>query len=300
MIAGLRVDADTLRGTREGVPRLLSLLEHAGVRATFFFSVGPDNMGRHLWRLFRPKFLWKMIRTSAPSLYGWSILRCGVIGTGPDIGVACGDIIRRTASLGHEVGLHAWDHQRWQSMNMDKPAAIDREVRLGYDRLGDILGAPPTCSAAPAWRAPEEVIAVKKEYPFLYNSDCRGRECFIPTGSYGAGQPQVPVTLPTYDEIMGRGELREEHYNRWLLQQFKPERLNVLCIHAEVEGIAKAGLFREFLDDARRGGLRFTRLDEVLRSQHAVRQSPITMAAMAGREGLLSFQADEEGCPLCW
>ena len=42
---GLKVDVDTLRGTREGVPRLAALFKKHGVQATFYFSVGPDHTG---------------------------------------------------------------------------------------------------------------------------------------------------------------------------------------------------------------------------------------------------------------
>ena len=50
----LKVDVDTLRGTREGVPRLLALLKRVGAGATFFFSLGPDHTGRAMLRVFRP------------------------------------------------------------------------------------------------------------------------------------------------------------------------------------------------------------------------------------------------------
>ena len=54
VLVGLKVDVDTLRGTREGVPRLMALLRRLGIDATFYFSVGPDNTGRALRRVLVP------------------------------------------------------------------------------------------------------------------------------------------------------------------------------------------------------------------------------------------------------
>ena len=114
MTVALRIDVDTFRGTRDGLPRLLSALQRRGVRATWFVTLGPDNMGRHVRRMLKPSFALKMLRSGAPNLYGWDIAFRGTLWPGTVISEHLADTLRLPDRAGHEVVLHAWDHHRWQ------------------------------------------------------------------------------------------------------------------------------------------------------------------------------------------
>lgn len=289
---GLRVDVDTFRGTRQGVPRLLDVLAKHDVRATFYFSVGPDNMGRHLWRLFRPSFLAKMLRSKAASLYGWDIVFAGTFWPGRVIGRHLGPVIQAADAVGHEVGLHAWDHQRWQRQaNRLGVDAIFRELSRGVELLGDIIGRRPETSAAAGWICNERVLEAKSMLGFVYNSDCRGQSVFLPTTNGREYVPQVPTTMPTYDEIIGRGGVTNENYNERILQFVRPTELNVLTVHAEVEGIACAFLFDGFLSLCRERGLRLGRLRDLPQLESVHWRDTIAQAPVPGRDGNVCWQA---------
>ncbi len=294
MKSGLRIDVDTFRGTKLGVPNLCRILDKYSVKATFFFSVGPDNMGRHLWRLLRPAFLRKMLRTKAASLYGWDILLRGTFFPGPVIGKKLPDIIRAAANAGHETGLHAWDHHAWQAHidNMDSET-IYKSLDKGVELLTQILGRPPECSAVPGWKCSDIVLEQKNRFKFRYNSDCRGESIFLPVvKNTTLSQPQIPVTLPTYDEVVGRNGITNENYNEHILSLIVPEKLNVLTIHAEVEGIICEKLFDEFLRDAQARDISFVPLGDLLSYYSSTIQAGITSQEIRGREGWVSCQAN--------
>jgi undecaprenyl phosphate-alpha-L-ara4FN deformylase len=296
-IVGLRVDVDTFRGTRDGVPGLLAVLRKHATHATFFFSVGPDNMGRHLWRLLKPAFLLKMLRSNAASLYGWDILLRGTLWPGPIIGRKLGRMIRDTAAAGHEVGLHAWDHHRWQThMEAMDAETIREDIRKGVEQLTEILGVAPRCSAVAGWKANSRVLLQKHRFPFVYNSDCRGSGLFRPLIDGIECAPQIPVTLPTYDELIGSEGIDNDSYNAHLLQLIQTNseqgRLNVLTIHAEVEGIVCAGLFDAFLTAAHQKGIHFVPLQQLLPDDIAkLPTGGVIEAPLPGREGRVCQQA---------
>ena len=295
MHIGLRIDVDTFRGTKYGVPALCRLLADHAVSASFFFSVGPDNMGRHLWRLIRPRFFLKMLRTKASSLYGWDILFRGTLWPGPIIGRKLSHIIRSVSDAGHEVGLHAWDHHGWQAnIERMKSDAIFHSLDRGVALLTGILDRQPICSAVPAWKCNDLVLLEKAKFPFSYNSDCRGEEIFFPLiRGEAILQPQIPVTLPTYDEVIGHNGISDTNYNDYILSLMRPEKLNVLTVHAEVEGIICLEMFDRFLKMARSIGADVVPLKALLSSSQGIRLSTIAAKEIPGRDGWVSCQEVE-------
>ncbi len=292
-VIALRIDVDTYRGTGHGVPTLCRILGDHGLKGTFYFSVGPDNMGRHLWRLFKPSFLWKMMRTDAAGLYGPEIILMGTAWHGPKIGRRFHQEIRRVKDAGHEIGFHAWDHQGAQAKLITmSEEAMTQEIQRGVEELTSIVGEAPVTSAAPGWRANDQLLLVKSKFPFRYNSDCRGSHPFYPVvNGKRLEQLQIPVTLPTYDEVLGRNGVSDQNYNDYQVSLLKPDTLNVLTIHAEAEGGRCATMFEAYLERVVKLGYRIIPLGEVATEFATTAPAGrIELGAFPGREGMLALQ----------
>ncbi len=250
-------------------------------------------MGRHIRRLLKPRFLLKMLRSNAAGLYGWDILLRGTFWPGPDITPILSPSLRRADRDGHEIGLHALDHHRWQQ-NAHKFSVeeITGELREGCRMIGEITGRKPDCFAAPGWKGTENLLRAEENLPLRYASDCRGRDVFRPRVDGRAGAvPQVPVTLPTYDEVIGGGGLSDHTYNEYIFSLMVDGRPNILTIHAEVEGMNKRWLFDEFIEKARKRSITFTPLGSFLSADpSAIPTGTMGRGTIPGREGWVAIQ----------
>ncbi len=285
MKLGLRIDVDTYRGTRDGLPALRRLLDARGIRASFFLTVGPDNMGRHLWRLFKPSFLMKMLRSGAPSIYGWDIVLRGTMGPGPMIHRR---LAAHLAALGpeeHEIGTHAWDHHWWQvAAHTASMERLRSEMWRAHEAIADVAGRAPSCAAAPGWRCTPEMLASREGLGYAYVSDCRGQGVFQPD----QGPPQVCCNLPTWDEAVGRNGVTSETFNQYLLDTMNRDEQDVLTIHAETEGGTLRPLFEDFLDLTSAEGIECVPLSELL-PEH-IERGTITKGRVEGREGWVAVK----------
>ena len=135
-------------------------------------------------------------------------------------------------------------------------------------------------------------MRAKEPFGFHYNSDCRGTGPFLPQLSENrVGTVQIPVTLPTWDEVVGR-EVSAAGFNRYILDRIHQDAgTPVYTIHAEVEGIAYQNDFAELLRLAAQEGIQFCPLSELLPDDlSTLPVGKIVRNYMAGREGWLGFQ----------
>jgi peptidoglycan/xylan/chitin deacetylase (PgdA/CDA1 family) len=293
----LKIDVDTYRGTREGVPRLVETLQRHHAQASFYFSLGPDHTGRAIKRVFRPGFLGKVSRTSVVEHYGIKTLLYGTLLPGPDIGQKCADIMRSVRDAGFEVGIHCYDHIRWQDHVAGKDATwTKREMQLAVDRFTEIFGVAPKAHAAAGWQTNRYGLRQTQHLGFEYSSDTRGTRPFIPTWDAEIiACPQLPTTLPTLDELIGIDGITTENVAQHLLNitSKASETGHVYTLHAELEGQKWMPIFEQLLQGWSEQGYEMVSMKQYLQGFKVadLPRHEVKPGMVEGRSGMLAVQS---------
>ena len=293
----LKIDVDTYVGTRDGVPQLLKILERFGIKATFYFSLGPDNSGKAIRRIFRKGFLDKMLRTRAPSMYGLRTMLYGTLLPAPLIGKQLPDVLLSVTNAGHETGIHCWDHVKWHDyLSLFPKQTTSRELEQAGTIFSEIFGCSARTTAAPGWTVTADSLDIQDNMGLTYCSDSRGHSPFFPTMNGRVFKTlQIPSTLPTMDELLGENGITLETINETYLQSLKPG-LNVHTIHAELEGNALSKTFVELLERLADRNVRFVTLAEAVKEFGAdAPNCELRMAYIAGRAMPVALQEAEAG-----
>lgn len=295
-VVALKIDVDTDRGTRVGVPNLLALLREFGITGCFLFSLGPDNTGKAIRRVFRPGFFGKVSRTSVVELYGVRTLLNGTLLPAPHIGRRNEGVLRQVRDCGHEVGIHCYDHFRWQDfvlgMSEEEVAAEFGKAHAEFRR---IFGASTHTAGAPGWQASAESRAAYDAAGLLYASDTRGAHPFFPRiGGRVFRTLEIPTTLPTLDELLGRPEYPDDAIVPHYLSLLRSDAWNVFTIHAEIEGMGKQNLFRELLRAFKKADVSFGRLNDyahtMLGAPDGIPVVDVALRPIDGRSGTVATQ----------
>jgi hypothetical protein len=171
----LKIDADTYRGTRVGVPNLINQLRRHGASATFLFSLGPDHTGWALKQIFRPGFFSKVSRTSVVEHYGLKTLMYGTLLPAPDIGKTCAEFMRA-----------ARRRFRMRHPHLGPPCLAGRRAHCrrpmdGRDhaqvhaRYREIFGEAPRTHGAAGWQMNDHAFVQLDQFGMAYASDGRSQ-----------------------------------------------------------------------------------------------------------------------------
>jgi len=301
----LKIDVDTYRGTREGVPNLVRMLQKHGAGATFLFSLGPDHTGWALRRAFRPGLLKKVSRTSVVEHYGLRTLMYGVLLPGPDIGKECAAELRAVRDAGFECGIHTWDHTLWQDNVRKRDAAwTGNLMQKAYDRCIEVFGEAPKTHGAAGWQMNAHAFEKLDALGIAYASDGRsflnedGRLREADAGPYRLqvdGRTmqclQMPTTLPTLDEMIGRSingvVMHSSNIADTILKVTETPRDHVFTLHAELEGQKLAPIFEQLLSGWKAQGYELGSMaqyyERVKQADHPLR--PMAWGELPGRSG---------------
>ncbi|MFL6565895.1 MAG: 4-deoxy-4-formamido-L-arabinose-phosphoundecaprenol deformylase, partial [Burkholderiales bacterium] len=241
-------------------------------------------------RVFRKEFLGKVRRTSVVRHYGLRTLLYGTLLPGPDIGLRCAGEMRAVRAAGFEVGVHCWDHVRWQDYVAERDAAwTEREMTLAEERFRSIFGEPPQSWAAAGWQTNRHAAAWQARARLAYASDTRGFSPFVPLWNGEAlGSVQLPTTLPTLDELIGR----EGDPVASLLAATASGAAHVFTAHAELEGGELADMMEALLAGWSAQGYEIVSLATMRRARagQALPRHEVVFAEVPGRSGRLAAQ----------
>jgi len=245
--------------------------------------------------MFRPGFFGKVARTSVLEHYGLRTLLYGTLLPGPDIARRGGVQMRRARDAGFEVGVHCFDHTSWQDFVTRRgPAWTARQMDLAIARFGEVFGQRPRVHGAAGWQMTQAAFELEEQRGFHYASDTRGSGPFLPLlGTRRSTCPQLPTTLPTFDELIGISGVHAGNVHEALLARTRTARAHqVFTLHAELEGMKLLPALRLLLAGWRAQGYELVPMQTMIAGlqRHGLPVCAVRPGAVPGRSGTLAMQ----------
>ena len=240
MRVALRIEVNSLRGLRQGVPNLMRLFSEYQVRASFFFPLGHDHAGQNPIRTWRDR-----------GRLGLSALAYGTLIPAPSLGTEGRDLMAAARENGHEVGLFGLSPVHWAHRLAHADAAwVGQQCERLWSSYLELGGEGPSALATPGWQVNPALLPELSGTRYRYSSLTRGKLPYRPVlQGKRSGVPEIPTTLPTVSELLCQSGVSVDNVHEYLYAESRHllPAGHVFAASAEREGIELLGLMENLL-----------------------------------------------------
>ncbi|MDR3331944.1 MAG: polysaccharide deacetylase family protein [Synergistaceae bacterium] len=241
-ILSLKIYTDTLKAYRDGVPRLLDILNEQAIEGSFFFGMGSEGTGSAVSKLF---------------------------GEGKEIVASAPGIIRDAARRGQDCGIYGWNPMEWQSrLGKMRDTTIDADIKRAVEYFSRRTGCRPNGFAAPGFNINYISLRILDDVHFKYCSDTFGFYPFLPKMSWKTfSTPQIPSTIPPVELVLHKANESLARERLTELAESLPDGLSVLPMNSIVVTFDEIqSPFREFILRCVENDIKFINLNGIVGS----------------------------------
>jgi peptidoglycan/xylan/chitin deacetylase (PgdA/CDA1 family) len=165
------------------------------------------------------------------------------------------------------------------------------DMQRACDRYQEVFGTAPLVHGAAGWQMNVHALRLTQRLGFEYCSDGRGTHPHLPVWNGELIRcPQLPTTLPTLDELIGRDNITETNVAAHVLEQTKTATTpHVFTLHAELEGMRLAPVLEQLLAGWKAQGWRLVSMRTLLGTLQplALPRCEVGPGTVEGRSGTL-------------
>ncbi|MDD5699643.1 MAG: polysaccharide deacetylase family protein [Candidatus Nanoarchaeia archaeon] len=234
----LRVDLESDRGIREGVPKLLDLLKKYNLKASFYIVMGGES---NIFEILR--YNKKMESSAERSIKVWSLLdKLRMVLLPKDFVKANKKILQRILDEGHELGIHGWKHREW-TRGLDK-IDVKTKINRAISRYNRLFGQKPISWSSPGFNINDNILDILRDAGIKYISDFSGNKPRLYNGI-----KNIPITTsgenrtPIIEYLISRGKSDKE-----ILEFMRIEIMNKEIISFYIHDLFEARFKLELLE----------------------------------------------------
>ena len=252
----LRVDLESNKGIRIGLPRILDLLKKFNFKASFYVVMNGESDIFDIIR-YRKQF------GGERKIKVFSIIeKIRILFFPKDFVKKNEKILKRIIKENHELGIHGWKHRAW--LRGFNKIDIKEHLILSKIKYEKLFKKEPTSFAAPGFKTNKKVIKLLGDLDFKIISDLPGNK----PKKIKKKIVNVPITINGKNnmpiiEYLASKNLRDEKILKILKKKIKQKKLSTIYVHGLFECIKKIDLLEDLFRFIKKNKIKVKKLEEI-------------------------------------